>query len=264
MNKEKLEHMLIHTNEEIARIDEQLQNFPIGHIECLNNGKYTKWFHVKNGSREYIPKSNILLAGLLSQKQYLLSLKRDLAVDQKALMNSLKCYKNYESKEKEFLENKKYGDILRRVHVTNISCNNPDDLETWCKEEYPKNTFNSGGLKYQSITGNMLRSKSEMIIDQQLFLQGIPYRYECQLKLGDSLVYPDFTIRHPKTGNFFYWEHFGMMDSPAYSQRAFTKLQNYCLNGYIPSINLITTFETSQYPLDVVKVTDIILHYFKK
>lgn len=35
------------------------------------------------------------------------------------------------------------------------------------------------------------------------------FRYECLLKLGDSAYYPDFTIKHPKTGKTYYWEHFG-------------------------------------------------------
>ena len=259
MNKEKLEQILIFTNDKIAKIEEQLQNFPSGNIQCFNNGKYTKWFHVDNGSRNYIPKNDINLARTLSYKQYLLSSLQDLYVDQKALMTSLKCYKNYESKENKFLENENYRNLLKHFKSTSI-----DDLEAWTREEYPRNTYNPSGLKYQSITGNVLRSKSEMIIDQLLFINGIPYRYECELKLGDSLIYPDFTIRHPKTGEYIYWEHFGMMDSFAYSQKAFTKLQNYCANGYIPSINLITTFETSECPIDAVKVENIISQYFKK
>ena len=54
-----------------------------------------------------------------------------------------------------------------------------------------------------------------------------------------------------------------MMDSPAYSQKAFIKMQNYCKNGYFPSINLITTFETSQCPIDAVKAENVISQYFQ-
>ncbi len=72
----------------------------------------------------------------------------------------------------------------------------------------------------------------------------------------------DFTIRHPKTKDFFYWEHFGMMDSPAYSQNAFNKLQLYNAHGIIPTINLITTYETKDQPLNSQYVQHLIEHYF--
>lgn len=109
---------------------------------------------------------------------------------------------------------------------------------------------------------NGYESKEELIIDQLLFVYQIPYRYECKLVIGDVTLYPDFTIIHPKTGKMFYWEHFGMMDNQKYSQKAFSKLEIYCENGIIPSINLITTFETTDFPLDAVKVENIIKQYF--
>ena len=76
----------------------------------------------------------------------------------------------------------------------------------------------------------------------------IPYRYECALELDEFITYPDFTIMHPITVKLFYWEHFGLMDDPHYCQKHFLKLQNYISHGIIPSINLITTYETKSPP----------------
>jgi len=95
-----------------------------------------------------------------------------------------------------------------------------------------------------------------------LYTNHIPFRYECPLILGDTTLYPDFTIRHPKTGNTYYWEHFGLMDNPTYSQNAYSKLQLYSTHGIIPSINLITTYETKNAPLGTDIVEKIIKHYF--
>ena len=89
-----------------------------------------------------------------------------------------------------------------------------------------------------------LCSKSEALIDMALFSHLIPFRYECELSLGTHILYPDFTIRHPKTDDIYYWEHFGLMDNPSYCQNVSFKLQQYSLNGIIPSIQLITTYET--------------------
>lgn len=75
-------------------------------------------------------------------------------------------------------------------------------------------------------------------------------------------MYPDFTIRHPITGEMVYWEHFGLMDEEAYRNSVYKKLKLYCDNGIIPSINLITTYETKQHPLDANHVEAIIKEYF--
>ena len=80
--------------------------------------------------------------------------------------------------------------------------------------------------------------------------------------LGDCPYYPDFTIRHPQTGDIFYWEHFGMMDIPEYASNAFSKLHVFANYGIISGVNLITTFETSEYPLDLKLVEELIDHYF--
>ena len=45
-----------------------------------------------------------------------------------------------------------------------------------------------------------------------------------------------------------------MMDSPAYSQNA--------CHGILPTINLITTYETKEHPLSAQNVQELITHYF--
>ena len=95
-----------------------------------------------------------------------------------------------------------------------------------------------------------------------LHMKKIPFRYECLLKLGDSAYYPDFTIKHPKTGKTYYWEHFGQMDKMDYLKGVFPKLQTYANYGIVQGINFIATFETKEYPLEVDIVEKIIDYYF--
>lgn len=94
-----------------------------------------------------------------------------------------------------------------------------------------------------------------------LHVKGIPFRYECALPLGDTIVYPDFTIRHPVTGEIYYWEHFGKMDNPKYAQNCMYKLQNYTSHGILPGINLITTYETQKKPLTSETIERVISEY---
>ncbi len=127
---------------------------------------------------------------------------------------------------------------------------------------YDKNKLHPEQLIHKTPLGECVRSKSEAFILMCLQQNKIPYRYECVLHLDSMTFYPDFTIRHPRTGKVYYWEHFGMMDYRDYAKKAYAKLDIYQMHGIIPSINLIVTFETKEHPLDLEMVEKLIEHYF--
>lgn len=77
----------------------------------------------------------------------------------------------------------------------------------------------------------------------------IPYRTECRLQIGNNVYYPDFTIRHPETGEFFYTEHLGLIEKYGYLERNLKKFHDYFTHEIIPMRNLILTFETKEQPL---------------
>lgn len=137
-----------------------------------------------------------------------------------------------------------------------------DELLVWQNMPYECNTTYPEQLNIKTSSGKMVRSKSEALIDMALYNHKIPFRYECPLHLGKTLLYPDFTIRHPNTGVFYYWEHFGLMDDPAYRKNTFSKLKLYCDYNIIPSIQLITTYETKEHPLSPEMIEKIIAFYF--
>ena len=83
-----------------------------------------------------------------------------------------------------------------------------------------------------------------------LHLNAIPYRYECALSLGGVTLFPDFTIRHPGTGALYYWEHFGLMDDPAYAKTPARSFLSMPQTASFHPVHLITTYETKAYPLN--------------
>ena len=85
---------------------------------------------------------------------------------------------------------------------------------------------------------------------------------DIQKLIDKKIFYPDFTIRHPLTRKTYYWEHFGMMDVSSYATHTYVKLQKYTENGIIPGINLITTYETKDNPLNPELVETLVKHYF--
>lgn len=60
-------------------------------------------------------------------------------------------------------------------------------------------------LKNKIGKNEFVRSKSEAIIGKVLRMNYIPFRYECPIILNGVTIYPDFTIRHPKTGETYYF-----------------------------------------------------------
>lgn len=135
-------------------------------------------------------------------------------------------------------------------------------LQKWMQESYESNPRYPEKLIHKTIDGKRVRSKSEVIIANALHHHGIPYRYECAFHSEDMTIYPDFTICHPQNKQIFYWEHFGMMDLSAYANRSFEKLKVYASCQVIPTINLLTTYETAYHPLDCEQVENIIKETF--
>lgn len=135
-------------------------------------------------------------------------------------------------------------------------------MQKWCAEVYETNSSHPENLIHTTLAGHKVRSKSEVIIANLLYTNGIPYRYEAALILNEMTIYPDFTILHPTSQQLFYWEHFGMMDKNNYCDAACNKLKSYCYNGIYPSMQLITTYETGKVPIRSEQVQQIISQYF--
>ena len=166
--------------------------------------------------------------------------------------------KSFHRKSEKLLINDSEVHNLLKSHFTPLS----EELNIWMLSPFKSNPTYPDGLNCNSISGHVLRSKSECMIDMLLYESNIPFRYECELTLNNHTIYPDFTIRHPRTGEVYYWEHFGMMDEPPYAKKAMSKLNLYIENQIIPSINLITTYETKDHPLDLTQIKSIINYYF--
>jgi len=75
------------------------------------------------------------------------------------------------------------------------------------------------GKIHQALTGDMVRSKSEVIIANLLHERGIEFRYEKPLyATAEGTMYlPDFTLIW--RGEDIYWEHLGRLDLPEYIKK---------------------------------------------
>ncbi len=134
----------------------------------------------------------------------------------------------------------------------------------WQNVTYQGKKFQDNDLEIYTEKGERVRSKSEKMIADKMYLMGIPYRYECPLRLDSGIyIYPDFTILNVPKRKEYLLEHFGMMDNPEYSQKAVKKINAYIKNGIYPGEKLLLTYETSQSPIDMTAVSLILEKYCK-
>ena len=159
--------------------------------------------------------------------------------------------------EEQLLETAVYAELLKKV-FTSVNT----EIAEWEKQDYERCPKYPEQLIHPIFNGQKVRSKSEAIIATMLHVNRIPFHYEEALHLGKRVIYPDFTIRHPVTGQTYYWEHFGMMDNENYAQAAFQKMQLYNINGIMLSDTLLATYESEEVPLKSNIVENMIQQYF--
>jgi len=124
--------------------------------------------------------------------------------------------------------------------------------------EYEKN-FYEAGLIHKTARGEIVRSKSEVIIADALYDNDIDYAYEKELSLGaDGVKIPDFTIEDAESGTTIYWEHCGMMTNENYCRHWKAKRALYAKHGIIENENLIVTYENKNGRIDSQAIRSLI------
>lgn len=206
----------------------------------------------KKWDRKYIKQDNFSLAEDLAQKHYYLELKPIFEMHLKELKHLLKHY--HPERTAEIYDQLS---VERKKLIKPIRGSREEMIQKWKEEIYEKNTFYPEGLKYETQQGELVRSKSEVIIANLLYQHRdeIMYKYERPLKvknLGKMItIYPDFTIINLHSGKITYWEHAGLMDNYNYANDFVRKINIYTNNNFMVGKELVITYETTENPLDL-------------
>ena len=234
-----------------AQIEEclfKMQSAPPGKLEIYQNRNTTKWYIKPDGDqRIYLPKNEHKTAKTMAEKRLaeirLLILEKEL--------RATKFYMNHYPKERE-LNKLIEAERLYAPLVRNVNSASWENLPFNANPAFPEN------LKHPSPSGHLLRSKSECLIDMELFHRNIPFRYECELTLLGEVIYPDFTFFNERTGEYRYWEHFGKMDDLKYRKKAVNKIEQYISCGLIPGRDIFFSYETQDAPLTMPVIDETI------
>lgn len=163
---------------ELQKSQAFLKSAPEGALICQKTLHGVKWLQRQepkdlgtSRKRIYISQKNKSLAEQLALKKYHKYKIQEINEELKALNAYLKYHK----------EN------LSRMYAS-----------------YKQNPLYPEQRNIKTLSGQKVRSKSESLIALKLTEFQIPFRYEAELYLEEQIYYPDFTLRHPDTGNFFY------------------------------------------------------------
>lgn len=249
---------------ELSKTQRYIAKLPQGTLSFHKRGKQCYFYsrHPGNPNPEYIPKTNPRKIKQLAYRRYY-EVK---AAYCRSMLNALEAFRDKFNPSviapEAFVEqNPDIADILELR-----SAYSPD-IQKWLNEPHPQNTLHQENLKYKTICGIHVRSKSECMIADALAACGMPFKYDLIQDFGlpghKEQLSPDFVILHPTSKEIFIWEHFGLMDDPGYAQRAAEKLLLYMESGFIPGKNLIITMESSECPLDSDTVQFMINKYLR-
>ena len=148
--------------------------------------------------------------------------------------------------------------------INPIDVSNDDYIAMWNRIEFEGKSIPEYVAFYETKRGERVRSKSELNIANALYDNGIPYKYECPIRLSNGkVIYPDFTILKVNERKVVYWEHRGMMDDKEYAQNSVTRIKLYMRNGIFPGDGLILTEETSITPLGTDEIEAVIKKLLK-
>ena len=212
--------------------------------ETQDDGKYGR----------YLPASQRARAINIVKGEYYNKLKSALERRSKIIDKAIKCLQETEPLE----IYRKIGKGKQRL-VEPIEVSNEEYRKKWENFEYIGKPFEENASEIYTDRGERVRSKSEKIIADKLYREGIAYRYECPLEIPFvGTMYPDFTILDEVNRRNIIYEHFGLMDNEDYANNAIGKLQQYSRQGYTLGDNLLVSMETSTRPLDSRMVDEIL------
>ena len=211
-------------------------------LRILPDGRMVKkggtFYHAVNGKEIGITKNQELIQKLCRKKQ-LLTYKKQLEHNIAILSRHFTKLDTTTQEEMIRSYSKTYQGLPDHYFLHSTS------IVEWLAEPYEKNPFPiKKGEGYTSEDGVTFRTKSEYMISIVLKRLNIPYRYEAAIHLGNQTKYPDFTIKHPRTGELIIWEHFGLLNEPGYVQKMIDKIKLYMKHGFVPFKTFIITFET--------------------
>ncbi|SFQ20783.1 hypothetical protein SAMN02910358_01105 [Lachnospiraceae bacterium XBB1006] len=215
-----------------------------------NHGVDQYYFHEKGSQRErYLSKKEQALIHKLAQTSYNTKMLKQIKKQQTAIQHFLK---HYDPCSVEHVY-EKLSPGRQNLVTPHIPTKEQRIAQWYAEHPGSQNTY-AIDQGYETIRGEIVRSKSEKILADLFYQMKIPYQYEPRLELGGETKYPDFILYHVQGDKSAYLEHFGMIDIPEYAVANFRRMHLYEQSGYHLGEDVLFTFERNGRTLNVKDV----------
>lgn len=258
-----LKELLLEEQQRLEKIVKETKDYlkdaPAGTLRMSKSHNTLQYYRCTKEKKSgiYINRNNIELARKLAQKSYDEKVHK---LAERRLNQIQKITKEYKEDEIEEIYLKER--VERQMLIEPIEPTWEHRVQEWKSKEYKGKGFRDDTPIILTEKGERVRSKSEKILADYFWRNGIEYKYECPLYLnGVGTIYPDFTFLSPKTGDEIYWEHNGKADDPTYAKKMVKKIHAYENNGIFQGERLILTYETEQTILNSNKIEQLVKRY---
>lgn len=237
----------------IRSLEKKLALCPEGSVNVRPDRGGHAYFHYKKGTFKYLNRNNSELIKQLVQKDLIV---RALKASKKEASVLQKFISNYPQEVAEDL----FDNLpdSRKKYASPLFLGNEEYARYWLSIPFVPKGFDKDAPSYYTLKGERVRSKSEVIIADRLYTKGIPYKYECPLKVGKDIIHPDFTILRLSDRKILYHEHCGKMGNKTYVEDMVSRTNKYGKNGIYIGDRLFFTFESADQPLDISWLDDLI------
>ncbi len=244
------------------RTTEKLKSFPRGSIYIRHRKNKVYYYLVDDSSgikEKLLDRNEKEYISALIQRNYLEKVVRAADSELAALERIKKVFPKYVA------EDIYYNLAEERKEMINpIVPTDEQFVSRWLERTYDHKYISDDVPVFKTLRGERVRSKSEQIIADRLYLNGIPYKYECPMLVCDNeIIHPDFTILRVSDRKIVYYEHCGRMDDQEYVEDMTVRSIKYSLAGIMQGDRLFYTFETSKTPLDVRVLDNLINSCFR-
>lgn len=241
------------------KVRQSLASAPKGKIRAeLSKGKYPQYYYTsedkeKSCRERYLRKEEKELAKSCVQREYDQLVLNEIIKRRKEISIILSQHEYSEIKE---IYNR-FSEAKRRL-ISPYILSDEEFLKNWIERNEQQNSISIQN-PFVTEKGEIVRSKSEKMIADKLFIKGVNYKYEAGLKLNDrTTLFPDFTLLNIKNRKEYYLEHFGMMDNLEYCKKALEKIDTYANNNIYIGERLFVTFESNSKPINMNRIDEII------
>ena len=245
----------------ITQLDKKLKSLPSGSLKICKFENRTDYYVANSDSftlDKYLNKKEYKLIEDLAQKSYLRKVLKVSIEEAEFLKRTLDKYPDTIAEDVYDQLSDERKKLVKPI-VTPIE----QFVKEWQERPYVPKKISEDVPIFETLRGERVRSKSEQIIADRLYIAGIPYKYECPLKVGNKVYHPDFTILRRSDRKEIYLEHCGKLDDPQYTKDNLPRINEYILNGFGLGDKLYLSFESSTVPLDARVIDKMIEEYFR-